>query len=287
MTTLIKRHLLVFLRDRWSVFFSFLSVIIILLLYALFLMEMLRANLPEDLIGSAEADYLIYSWLLSGVLMVSTVTVPLGFLAVMIRDKDEAVSNDFFVAPLKRLNITLSYLIAAFTVTFILAVLNLALGQLIIYVNVQELLPATAFFKTLLITALSSALFTAMLYAMVSFIRSQNAHGTLSSIIGTLIGFVCGMYVPIGVFGKTVRSLLNALPFMQISALYRKVYMDEALQKVFGENPDALESYNAFYGIDIDLFSSNLSETTLVVILILWTVLFTALSAWRVKGFKT
>ncbi|MFW5914109.1 MAG: ABC transporter permease [Bacillota bacterium] len=287
MTALIKRHLLVFLRDRWALFFSFLSVIIIILLYALFLMEMLKMNLPGPIQGTNHADHLLYTWLFSGVLMVSTVTVPLGFLAVMIHDKSERVSNDFFVAPMKRLTITLSYLIAAFIVTLILAVLNLIAGQLIIYINVQERLAFETIIEILLVTVLSSALFTSMLYALVSFIQSQNAHGTLSSIIGTLIGFVCGMYVPIGVFGKTVQSILNAFPFMQISALYRKIYMEEALHKVFSGNTEALEAYKAFNGIDIELFSTDFTAGFLVMILVLWTVLFIALSAWRVKGFKT
>ncbi|MFP4078608.1 MAG: ABC transporter permease [Candidatus Izemoplasmataceae bacterium] len=287
MTSLIKRHLLVFLRDRWAVFFSLLAVIIIILLYALFLMEMLKMNLPEPLQGTDDADYLVNSWLFSGVLMVSTVTVPLGFLSVMINDKSERVSNDFFVAPVKRMTITLSYLIAAFIVTFVLALFNFLAGQIIIYLNVQEFLPLATFFKTLLVTALSVALFTTMLYALVSFIKSQNALGTFTSIVATLIGFANGMYVPIGVFDKTVQSILNALPFMQMTALYRKVYMEEALEKSFTGNEAALESYSAFNGVDIELFGSDLSAGILVMILVLWTVVFMALSAWRVKGFKT
>ena len=287
MMTLIKRHLLVFLRDRWSAFFSFLSVIIIILLYALFLMEMLESNFPETIRDTDAADHLLYSWLMSGVLMVSTVTVPLGFLAVMINDKSEYISNDFFVAPLRRFLITLSYLIAALIVTLALALINLIAGQLIIFLNVGELLDFPALVKLLGVTALSSALFTSMLYVLVSVIRSQNAHGTLSSIVGTLIGFVCGIYVPIGVFGSTIQSVLNALPFMQMSALFRKVYMKEAMDTVFAGLPDTQASYEAFYGVDIELFSTNLSLGLLAVILVGWTLLFVGLSAWRVKSFRT
>ncbi len=287
MMTLVKRHLLVFLRDRWSVFFSFLSVIIIILLYALFLMEMLKGYFPEGMQGTDAANYVLYGWLLSGVLMVATVTVPLGFLGVMIHDRTEFISNDLFVAPIRRLTITLSYLIAAFVVSFILGIMNLLVGQLILYLNTSELLPLMAFVRILLVVALSSALFTSMLYVLVSMINSLNAHGTLSSIIGTLIGFVCGIYVPIGVFGNTIQTVLNALPFMQMSALYRKIYMDEALGQLFAGAADARASYESFYGIDIELFNTSLSATTLTLMLVGWTLLFVLVSAWRVKSFKT
>ena len=125
MISLVKRHLLVFLRDKWSVFFSLLSVLIVILLYTLFLIKMHDTSLPEALQGTTEAQHLTYTWLFSGVLMVSTVTVPLGFLGTMIRDRTERISNDFYVTPLKRLSITLSYLIAAFIITVMLALVNL------------------------------------------------------------------------------------------------------------------------------------------------------------------
>ena len=287
MITLVKRHLLVFFRDRWAVFFSFLSVIIIILLYLLFLMDMLESNFPESIRGTNDADHLLYSWLMSGVLMVSTVTVPLGFLAVMIHDKSVSISNDFFVAPIRRILITLSYIIAALIVTLVLAIVNLVIGQLIIFLNVGKLLDPVSFITLIGVTALSSALFTSMLYVVVSLIRSQNAHGTLSSIVGTLIGFVCGIYVPIGVFGSTIQSVLNTLPFMQMSALFRKIYMEDGMEAVFAGTPDMKASYAAFYGVDIELFSTNLSIGALTVMLLGWTLLFVALSAWRVKSFRS
>ncbi|MGM0436115.1 MAG: ABC transporter permease [Bacillota bacterium] len=286
MTSLVKRHLLVFVRDKWSVFFSLLSVIIVILLYTLFLIQMHESGLPDAMQGTTEAKHLTYTWLFSGVLMVSTVTVPLGFLGIMIRDKTEKISNDFYVTPLKRLAITLSYLIAAFVITVILGVFNLAVGQVIVYLNASEWLSALAFLKVLALTALSSALFTAMLYTAVSFLKTQNAHGTMSSIIGTLVGFLAGLYVPIGSFGESFQTFLSLTPFMQVSALFRTVYMEQAIGEVFQSSASQTD-YALFFGIDLELFGATLSQATLTFIILGWTVLFILLASFRVKSFRT
>lgn len=286
MKSLVKRHLMVFLRDKWSVFFSLLSVLIVILLYTLFLIKMHDSSLPENLQGTTEAKHLTYTWLFSGVLMVSTVTVPLGFLGNMIRDKSLRISNDFYVTPLRRLSITLSYLIAAFVITLMLALLNLVIGQVIVYLNARAWLSVMAFVKIVGLTALSSALFTSMLYTAVSFLKTQNAHGTMSSIIGTLVGFLAGLYVPIGAFGSAFRTFLTLTPFMQASALFRKIYMNDAIDSVFPAGASQSE-YTLFFGIDLELFSQQLSTFAITLILIGWTLLFMLLASFRVKSFRT
>jgi len=286
MNSLVKRHLLVFLRDKWSVFFSLLSVIIVILLYTLFLIQMHESGLPEPMQGTTEAKHLTYTWLFSGVLMVSTVTVPLGFLGIMIRDRSERISNDFYVTPLKRLSITLSYLIAAFVITFTLGVFNLVVGQVIVYLNASAWLSPLALVKILGLTGLSSALFTSMLYTIVTFLKTQNAHGTMSSIVGTLVGFLAGLYVPIGAFGNAFQTFLSFTPFMQVSALFRTVYMEKAIGEVFTSNAGQAD-YALFFGIDIELFERILTQGELTLIIAGWTLLFILLASFRVKSFRT
>ena len=75
---LVLRNVRLFLRDRAAVFFSFLSVIIILGMYILFLGKVQRMNLPQEVMDIEGGDWLISSWIMAGILTVSTVTVPLG-----------------------------------------------------------------------------------------------------------------------------------------------------------------------------------------------------------------
>ena len=77
--SLTGRNLKLFFRDRASVFFSLLSVIIIIGLYALFLgniqVQELEDRVGRDVPGAA---WLVNTWILAGILAVSTVTVSLA-----------------------------------------------------------------------------------------------------------------------------------------------------------------------------------------------------------------
>ena len=69
------RNIRLFLRNRSEVFFSFLSVFIILGLYVLFLGDVQVKNI-QSIVGNdfPEVEALVYAWMMSGLVAVSTVT---------------------------------------------------------------------------------------------------------------------------------------------------------------------------------------------------------------------
>ena len=82
MLSLAKRNVLCYFRDRSSVFFSLMSVIIVILLYLLFLRDMLiSANPPID-----GMDRLVDAWVLSGILGIIPVTTCAGALQTMVEE---------------------------------------------------------------------------------------------------------------------------------------------------------------------------------------------------------
>src|SRR5699024_10331825 len=83
MITLIHRHIKLFLKDKMSVFFSLLSVFIIIVLYVLFLSENLIANIPTFENQSA----FTFLWMFAGIIAVTTATTPLGALGKYIEDQ--------------------------------------------------------------------------------------------------------------------------------------------------------------------------------------------------------
>lgn len=115
---LVKRNILLYLRDRASVFFSFLSVIIIIVMYVLFLGNVQLNNLSKSLGDVGGIDWLVSSWIMAGILTVSTVTVPLGVLGTLIDDRESGKISDFYVSPIKRNVLTLSYLMSSWIVAF-------------------------------------------------------------------------------------------------------------------------------------------------------------------------
>ena len=277
---LIKRHLMIYLRDRWAIFFSFLSVFIILGLFILFLRNSFDLSEPNT-------DYMVYSWILSGVLMVSTVTVPLGFLGLMVVDLERKTLNDFYVAPIPRKTIVFSYLIAAILIATLFAVINLIVGQIFIYSQVGNFMPLVSWIQTLLLVILSTALFSSLFFYIVSFLKTSNSHGTLSTLVGTLIGFLTGLYVPIGYLGETTRTVLSLLPPMQAVSAFRLVYMEDTLNTVFSGAPESVRVEQEFIlGITIRISDTNLGLGFVLILILFWTLLFVGLSLHRITKFK-
>ncbi|MFW5841689.1 MAG: ABC transporter permease [Bacillota bacterium] len=279
---LVKRHITNYLRDRWAVFFSFLSVLIILGLFLLFLKNAFGGEFAE----LPDANFVIYSWVLAGVLMVATVTVPLGFLGIMVRDLEEKAINDFYVSPVNRNLIVLSYLLSAVIIGMVMSVFNLAIGLIYLAVSFSYAPTVLTIISLLGLLLLSNALFSAILFFATTYIKTSNAHGTLSTLVGTLIGFLAGLYVVIGSLPKTTQTILSALPTMQIASAFRIVYMEEALDRAFINNPDMRETYEQLLGINLTLGDTPLSLLSIIIITFMLLIIFTALSFKRVRTFK-
>lgn len=285
---LIRRNLWVFFRDRSAVFFSFLSVIIIIGLYALFLADTQVQSL-KSMVGDADdIRFLVDSWIMGGLLAVNTVTVSLGALAVMVRDQETKALRDFMTAPIRRTTIVLSYIISAFVIGAIITVVGLFVMELYITISGGQWLSAAALFKTLGVLMLCVINSTAMLFFVTSFVRSTSAFSTVSTITGTMIGFLAGIYVPIGVLPQGVQYVIEIFPTSHGAVLLRQLFMEAPLARVFENAPaEVLAEYNEIFGVEFYVRGEPLSNQLMILYLSAVTVVFILLSIWRVRTMKT
>jgi multidrug/hemolysin transport system permease protein len=86
-------------------------------------------------------------------------------------------------------------------------------------------------------------------------LKSQNAFGTASSIISTLIGFLTGIYIPVGNLPSGVQTVIKFFPLSHSGVLLRQVMMGEVVDV---ENiPDNLR---IFLGINYEVGGQFLSN---------------------------
>ncbi|MFP4286280.1 MAG: ABC transporter permease [Candidatus Izemoplasmataceae bacterium] len=279
---LIKRHLTLYLRDRWAIFFSFLSVIIILGLFILFL----KNTFGSDFNAYQDAAYVSHAWILAGVLVVSTVTVPLGFLAIMVQDLELKTINDFYVAPISRTQIVLSYFFSALVIGSVFGLFNLAIGITYLLIQFGYFIGLFNLMILTSLTILSASLFSSLFFLVITYIKTLNAHGTLSILLGTLIGFLTGLYVPIGALSNTLRTVLSIMPFMQMATLFRKAYMADAFERVFVNAEGMKASVIDLLGVNLKIFSIEISTAYTLLIILGWMGIFLGLSILRLKTFK-
>ena len=285
--SLVKRNLKIYLRDKASVFFSFLSVIIILLLYILFLGKMQVDNLTVAMGDIPGLAWLISAWIMSGILMVSTVTVPLGAIGNLIDDRANHVLDDFYVSPISRHQLALSYLISAWVIGFIMVLFNLIIGQIYVISQGGEFFSIFTLLKILGLMLFSIMTFSSFFFYLSIFIKTRNAYGTLSTLVGTFIGFLGGIYIPIGVLSKPMQNFMNILPTSHAVTLFRRIYMEGAIEKVFGStNSVYYEDYAKVYGLNVSIGNIELSNWQMLLSMAIFMGVFYLLSLLKLSKSK-
>lgn len=284
--SLTKRNLLLFFRNKSVVFFSFLSVIIILGLYILFLSDLQVQNIKQAVGDVKGAAALVNSWVMAGLIAVSTVTLSLGALGQIVDDKEKRAIDDFLVSPVKRMQVFLSYILSTIIITMLLSVILIIIAEFYIVksggviLNVSQILQVLG---VVVICVLSSSV--TMLF-VVSFLKNEKALGVFSTVVGTMIGFVTGAYVPIGIMPDSVQIVSNLIPVSQGAALLRKVFLDQPLTEVFANAPQAMSDFTKMQGVDLYLGKTELTTNFMVIYIIGSILIFAVINIIRFKRMK-
>ena len=228
---LIKRNLKLYFRDKATVFFSMMGVFIIIMLYLVFLGDMMVSYAVSEVSESSGIDvrYLMDSWIMAGVITVATITTTLGSYGTLVMDNTTKVINDFKVAPIKRSSIVFAYVLSSVVVGVIMSVLSLAFAEFYIIISGGDLLSFGALVKIIGIIILSVVMSSSIVFLIIYFVKSNNAFGAVSTVFGSTIGFLMGVYIPIGNLPSGVQSIIKFLPFAHPAVLMRQVMMTEAV----------------------------------------------------------
>lgn len=282
------RNLKLFFRDKPLVFFSFLSVIIILGLYVLFLGDINIANIKSIIGGDIEGiDALVYGWMLPGVIAISTITLSLGNMGRLVDDSRDETLSDFMVSPINRTQLVLSYVLSTILIATLIDVLMFAASVVIVKLKggpILDLNQILASLGLILLLIISSSLLSLLL---ASFIRSPNTYGVVNTIVGTFIGFVTGAYMPMGIMPKVIQDVFNSLPVSQGASLLRQIFLRDIIKDVFNGAPSSVVAdYRYFQGIDLKILGHILTPSEMLISIIASIVLLFVLSILRFRNLK-
>ncbi len=246
MINLGMRNLKLYLRDRGGVFFSFLGILVIIGLYVLFLGN----NMKEAVSEVEDGALLIDCWVMAGIIAVASITTSLGACGIMIDDKVKKNEKDFLSAPLKRYQVVGGYVFSACTVGFIMCVLTFIVAEVYLVASglaVPSIFTLLKIFGIIVLAVMSSG---AMALFITSFLKTNGAFVNVSIIMGTLIGFVTGMYLPIGDLSEKVQWAVKCFPVSHASVLLRKVMMEEVMKISFDGAPEVMiENFEQEMGV--------------------------------------
>lgn len=266
-----KRNLIVFFRDRSAVFFSLLASFIMIGLYVLFLGDVYTSDFKDF----ENAREIMDNWVMAGLLATTSVTTTMGVFGIMVNDRTQKISKDFYSSPVDRKNLAGGYIISALMIGFIMSVITFVLAEVYIAANGGSLMDVTTSVKILLVILLADISNAAMMFFITTFFASSNAFSTASTLIGTLIGFITGIYLPIGMLPEAVQWIVKLFPTSHAAALLRQLMMEKAISAGFADIPESyLAEFKHLLGISFQFGSHEISNIGSIMILLVSSVLF-------------
>lgn len=281
---LTKRNCLIFVREKSAVFFSVLSMLIVLGLMVIYLGRMNSTSLVNMLAefggerntvqDEENAAYLIQLWTLAGILVVNAVTVTLTVTGAMVQDETEKRIMAFYVTPVSRLKLSLGYILASWLVGFGMCLVTLAAGEGYFLMQGYPLLALDNLVKLCGMIALNTFTFSALGYLLALFVHSAKAWSGMLTIIGTLVGFVGGIYLPMDSLSEQVQNVMKCLPVIHGASMMRKVCTDEAIRVTFAGLSDvAKDMFREAMGITLTAKEGIITLDGQVCILLLYAMI--------------
>ncbi|MDR2157160.1 MAG: ABC transporter permease [Clostridiales Family XIII bacterium] len=274
------RNLKIFFRDRANVFFSLLAVFIILGLHVLFLGDMWDAQTD----GVKDIRLLVDTWMFGGLMAVVALSTTLGAFSALVADRAQKIYKDFYVSPLPRGRITAGYILSAFTVGLIMSAVALICVETYIGFSGGAVLHPAGWLKALGVILLGTLNGTALTGLIVSFVKSQNAYAVASTIFGTLVGFLTGVYLPLGVLPEAVQVAVKIFPGTHAGLLFRQILTEKQLALSFESLPaSAAGDYREMMGITAKLGDFDITPAVSAVYLAATAALFFFLAVWNLS----
>ncbi|MBE6023572.1 MAG: hypothetical protein E7231_10110 [Cellulosilyticum sp.] len=282
---LVRRNMRMYLSNRSGVFSSLFSMIIILLLNAVFLGSVNENYLAEFIIlEENQAQYIIGSWLMAGIMIVNVVTVTMSTLSLMVEDEEKHKLAAFLVTPIHRTTLTLSYIIAACVNAFLLSIATFIFSQLYLYISCESLLSLSAALKICGVILIAIFSMVTLFVCVTILVHNMGTFSAISGTVGTLIGFIAGIYLPMGSLSENIQNVLKTFPVLYGAALVRQIYTEEAVADAFKTLPvEAMKGYKEYMGITIKWGAEEVSMLQGLFILFGSGIIFTVIAIILLK----
>lgn len=232
------RNIKVYAKDKMAILLSLLTQIIVLGLYLMFLksnyVDIINNGLEgfKELVSKADIEGLVNSWLISGVIGTSVVTVALNTLNLMVKDKEDKIDSDYRASSVKGSTVVMSYFSGAVASTFIISSILLSAGYIFLACTGTFCLDIPQQLLVYALTLLGSVSGTLVLMLFISFFKKSATLSSFGVMVSASIGFIVGAYVPVSQFSENVQTIVNLVPGSQIAAMMRNILVGPAIDNI-------------------------------------------------------
>ncbi len=237
-----KRNCLLFFRSRATVFLSFFSSIILIALYFLFIAKSYAQGFGEIeglMLSGKQLNSAIYAQMIVGVLVVNSVSLSTGMFSFLANDFENRKTDAFLLTNIKPIKFLASYLISSVVVSFGLNLLMWIASVIIIGVTTGVWIGFGAVMAVIGVLAITTFISCSIMLMFTTIVKSSNAISVINGVLGTLLGFLCGIYMPFSMMGKGTKIVGSLLPFTHLTVWLKNIVLNNIL-KGFGLNSDVV-----------------------------------------------
>ena len=287
LVSLTKRNIKIFFSNKANIFFSSIALIILVVLhFSVFRSQNADALLEVGMnIDEKWAYWFSDSLMLSSLIPIAGITIAITTLSQIVSDKEKNIINDLYISPISKNTLLFSYLLSSIIISLFLISLYIIFLLGYYYFIYGLFFSAVQILAIIGVMVLSILLGNFFVLIIVSFIKREQAMGAVGTILGTLMGFLCGAYVPVGVLGESISKVFTFLPFLPITSIARNVFFINVDQTGI---PSGILSGNLadIYGYKLYLNGEQLTTVSLVMMVVIYIILCTIINIIRFKKMR-
>ncbi len=278
---LTKRNLLLFLRSKQVVFATLFSSFILVVLYFLFIANLFAQGFNQASglnLSSKQLNALIYIQMIMGLIVINSVSLSTGMFSLMAKDIESHKTEAFLLTKVKTYQLMISYLLSAILLSFIINFLVLIVSVIIIGGTTSFWMSAGTFFAIVGVTFIAAIIGCAIMMLVTSIARSSTAIGVISGFVGTILGFLCGIYMPFVNLGKGATYVGSFLPFTHITIWLKQIALGDAFNQ-FGIQKEAASAMQYWFSADnIGLCGANIPLWGMILLSVAFALICFAVS---------
>lgn len=260
MRTLVHRHLKLFIKNPANIVLSFLSSVVILSLYFLFIRDFTIKAVSDYGFISDYNELFVDRLMTSGLLIVIGATSVLSIIFIFVKDRYSGTIKDFMVTPLSSYKIIYSYFIAAFLISMIITMIVYIGIEIFFYIAYQSVPTTMTMIKSITTLFFSNLIASLLILVIALGIKSFTSFSTFETLYGVVIGFFTGVYIPIGYYPTIIRNIFFYFPLCQTTSILRNIQTSSVVDSILENYPENQHSilYETF-GVHLTFQNESIS----------------------------
>ncbi|MDL2324622.1 ABC transporter permease [Ruminococcaceae bacterium OttesenSCG-928-A16] len=297
------RTMKLYLKNPLSILFSFVYMLLFIVLISMFLGDYMAKGMMEVYAGVEGMDFSHIRWLvdttsMAGVLMINCILVPLNVLTIMVQDSSDNRLDSFLVSAVSRDKLVIGYWLAPFLVGIVMNTLCFFISQGFIMMNGGAWLGMQSNIEMIGLIVANTFSATSILFVVAMLMKNASLYSTFTGIMSALVGFITGAFLPIGMFPANIQKIFAFIPAHHGATMMREVMTKEPLAATFGGVADQtvqgtfmtaheiVDIYAAENGITYMFGNTQVTFPIMLAVVIGSGLLFLVFSIFWMKRYK-